>query len=173
MGRLCAAALMDHCKDCDGAFNNGGYLRSSITYTAGTNVTFNDILNVFPFQNTISTFRMQGKWFLDVLEHSVSGYDPTDGDGKFFGAVAGFRFAWNPTAPDNSKIAIVQFYNKALKKWEDLKPQNYYKLVTNNYIRGGGDGYSMLGDKATEINDYEGSFEETMANFLIKLSPHT
>ena len=89
MGRLCAAALMDHCKDCDGAFNTGGYLRSSITYTAGTNVTFNDILNVFPFQNTISTFRMQGKWFLDVLEHSVSGYDPTDGDGKFFGAVAG------------------------------------------------------------------------------------
>ena len=137
VGRLCAAALMDHCKDCDGAFNNGGYLRDTISYTAGTNVTFNDILNVFPFQNTISTFRIQGKWFLDVLEHSVAAYDPTDGDGKFFGAVAGFRFAWNPTAPDNSKIAIVQFYNKAVKKWEDLKPQNYYKLATNNYIRGG------------------------------------
>ena len=25
----------------------------------------------------------------------------------------------------------------AVKKWEDLKPQNYYKLATNNYIRGG------------------------------------
>lgn len=92
IGNFCADAfrLM---LNADVAMINGGGIRAGLT---SGEVTFNDLLAVFPFSNTACTATLTGQQLLDALEMSVR-FVP-DMDGSFM-QVSGMTFEVDPSVP--------------------------------------------------------------------------
>ncbi|GMH85045.1 hypothetical protein TrVE_jg5134 [Triparma verrucosa] len=183
MGRFATDALMFECTDCAFAFANGGSIRGDF---AVGDVTYGDLIGVFPFQNTISTFNIKGSDIKTAMEHAVSEYLPYDGEGKFL-VYSGLRFAWNPIAVDQNKILAIEICSdwdrtfdatanptagKCAGDWLAMVPQTYYKAATNNYIRAGGDGFDILSSAPTNVNDYGIALEEGLKNYLKAVNPY-
>jgi 5'-nucleotidase len=143
------------------ALANGGGLRASIG--AGT-VTMGDVLAVLPFQNTLSTFNIEGAGIVKALENGVSQVE--EGAGRF-PQVAGLRFAWDPAAEPGSRIKSVEVRAEDGETWVPLEPAEVYTVATNNFMRGGGDGYAVLRDEATNAYDFGPGLEEVLADYLV------
>lgn len=115
---------------------NGGGIRASIK--AG-NVTMGDVLTVLPFGNTLVDMDLTGAQIIEALENGVSQVE--SGAGRF-PQVGGLRFAYNPSLPAKSRIIKVEVLVGG--KYEMLDPNKTYRLVTNNFMATGGDGYSVF-----------------------------
>jgi 5'-nucleotidase len=133
------------------ALMNGGGIRRDIP--AGE-ITLGTILELHPFGNLISTFEISGADLLAALEHSVArialndqGQVERDGGSGRFLQVSGMRFSFDPTQPAGSRVVSVEIQQED-GSFAALDPAAVYSAVTNNFIRTGGDGYSVFNDKA-------------------------
>ena len=160
MGNLEAEAMLDEVADLGVsiAIANSGGLRASIE--AG-DVTMGDVLTVLPFQNTLSTFRVTGQTVIDALENGVSQIE--EGKGRF-PQVAGLRFSFDMSiAPNEGRISFVMV--KQNGRWQAIDLSRSYYLVSNNYVRGGGDGYRMFAD-ARDVYDFGPDLADVVAGYL-------
>lgn len=167
MGNLVADALLEKIRPQGGeiAITNGGGLRASID--AG-DVTMGELLTVLPFQNTMATFRMSGKNILASLEHGVAGVQ--DGAGQF-PQVAGIRYTFDLTLPPNGgRIQSVAVVGPGGEK--PLDPDKLYLVATNNFMRGGGDGYTLFETDAQDAYDYGPNLEDAVAELLRRRYPY-
>ncbi len=166
MGNLVADAMLDRVKDqgITVSIANSGGLRASID--AG-DVTMGEVLTVLPFQNTLSTFQVTGATLLDALENGVSQVEEVKGR---FPQVAGMKFTWDPGAEVGSRIVEVMV--EADGGYEPLDPAKVYGVVSNNFIRGGGDGYKMFVD-AMNAYDFGPDLADVTAEYLAKTGPYT
>ena len=157
MGNLVADAMLDRVKDqgIDVAIANSGGLRASID--AGE-VTMGEVLTVLPFQNTLSTFQVSGATLVEALENGVSQHEEQAGR---FPQVAGMSFAFDPKAEPGSRISDVMVGG------EPIDPEKTYGVVSNNYVRNGGDGYAMFKD-ADNAYDYGPDLADVTAEYLAK-----
>ncbi len=164
MGNLIADAMLDRTAD-QGvtiAIQNGGGIRASID--AGE-VTMGEVLTVLPFQNTLATFQISGAGVIAALENGVS--EVEDGAGRF-PQVAGIRFVWDPAGEPGSRIVEV-----TLADGSAIDPAATYGVVTNNYVRGGGDGYKMFSSDAMNAYDYGPGLENVMADYMLEQGAYT
>jgi 5'-nucleotidase / UDP-sugar diphosphatase len=118
----------------DVALMNGGGIRGNQLVPAGT-LTRRDVNALLPFLNVLVMLEVPGRVLLEVLEHSVSVY-PRESGG--FLQVSGLSFVFDPARPPGHRVARVVVGS------EPLDPERRYKLATNSYTAGGGDGYAML-----------------------------
>ena len=155
MGNLVADAMLDRVKDQGvvAAIQNGGGLRASID--AGE-ITMGEILTVLPFQNTLATFEATGADVKAALENGVS--QVADGAGRF-PQVAGITYTADLRMEPGSRISDVMIGGEAL---DEAKT---YLLVTNNYMRNGGDGYSVF-ETAANAYDFGPGLERVVADYL-------
>ncbi|WP_128253319.1 bifunctional metallophosphatase/5'-nucleotidase [Falsirhodobacter deserti] len=161
MGNLVAEAQLARVADqgVQVALVNGGGLRAGIDEGP---VTMGEVLTVLPFQNTLSTFRINGQALQAALENGVSQME--EGAGRF-PQVAGMTFVVDPAAPAGSRISDVTVQGAP------LDPEAEYLAVSNNYVRNGGDGYSMLVD-ARDAYDYGPDLAEVVAEYLQAHQPY-
>jgi 5'-nucleotidase/UDP-sugar diphosphatase len=162
MGNLIADAMLERVRD-QGiviAIQNGGGIRASIS--AG-DVSMGDVLTVLPFQNTLSTFEVTGETILAALEQGVGGIE--DGAGRF-PQVAGISFAIDASAPVGERISDVMVGDAP------LDPAATYGVVSNNYIRNGGDGYAMFEDAANAY-DFGPDLADVLAEYLAEQGDYT
>jgi 5'-nucleotidase len=161
MGNLVADAMLDRVADqgIQIAIQNGGGLRASID--AGE-VTMGEVLTVLPFQNTLSTFEVTGETIVAALENGVGQIE--DGAGRF-PQVAGMSFSVDASAPAGSRVSDVLVGGAAI----DLAA--VYGVVSNNYVRNGGDGYGMFEDAANAY-DYGPDLADVTAEFLAAQGPY-
>ncbi|MCU0911019.1 MAG: 5'-nucleotidase/apyrase family protein [Rhodobacteraceae bacterium] len=159
MGNLVADAMLDRVKDqgIQIAIANGGGLRASID--AGT-ITMGEVLTVLPFQNTLATFQVTGQSVIDALENGVSQVE--EGAGRF-PQVAGLRYTWQASAEPGARVRAVEV--KEGDAWVPIDPAKTYGVVSNNYVRNGGDGYGMFVDAANAY-DYGPGLELVVADFI-------
>ena len=165
MGNLVADAMLDRVKD-QGvtiAIANGGGLRASID--AGE-VTMGEVLTVLPFQNTLSTFETTGETVVAALENGVSQLEDVAGR---FAQVAGLKYTFDPAAEVGSRITDVMV--KEGDAWVPIDPAKTYLAVTNNYVRGGGDGYKMFSD-APNAYDFGPDLADVTAEYLAAQGPY-
>ncbi|MCK0166346.1 5'-nucleotidase/apyrase family protein [Jannaschia sp. S6380] len=162
MGVLVTEAMLDRVADqgIDVAIQNGGGLRASID--AGE-VTMGEVLTVLPFQNTLSTFRVDGATLLEALENGVSQIE--EGAGRF-PQVAGMSYAFDASAEPGSRVSDV------IVGGEPLDPGKMYGVVSNNYVRNGGDGYGMFVD-AEDAYDFGPDLADVTAEYLAENAPYT
>ncbi|MCR8723155.1 bifunctional metallophosphatase/5'-nucleotidase [Frigidibacter sp. ROC022] len=151
MGNLIADAIRD-ATGADIALANGGGIRADRTYDAGTKLTRRDILTELPFGNVTVLTELPGSQVLAALENAVSQVE--NGAGRF-AQVSGLTFVYDPTAEPGSRVTEV------LVGGEPLEMDKLYKVAANDYILGGGDGYSALGGGRVLINAGNGNL---MAN---------
>lgn len=137
------------------AIMNGGGVRASID--AG-DITLGEALTVQPFSNLLATFELTGANVIVALENGVSGIVATDGvisrDGLAgrFPQVSGIRYSYDPTLEVGSRIVSVEIDNGD-GTFTAIDPDTVYTVVTNGFMRTGGDGYSILNEQA--INPYD------------------
>ena len=157
MGNLVADAMLERVSSqgVEIAIQNGGGLRASI---GSGNVTMGDVLTVLPFQNTLSTFEVTGETIIAALENGVSQMEEVKGR---FPQVAGLSFAVNPSAEVGSRVSKVFVGGSPIDRGKT------YKVVSNNYVRNGGDGYKMF-RSASNAYDYGPDLADVTAEFLAK-----
>ncbi|MEO1564160.1 MAG: 5'-nucleotidase C-terminal domain-containing protein [Pseudomonadota bacterium] len=156
MGNLITDAMLDRVADqgIQIAIQNGGGIRASID--AGE-VTMGEIYTVLPFQNTLSTFFVSGQTIIDALENGVSQTEEVKGR---FPQVAGLEFTWDPSvAPLEGRVVEV------LVEGAPIDPAATYGVVSNNYMRSGGDGYGMFGN-AENVYDFGPDLAEVLAAYM-------
>lgn len=166
MGNLVAEAMLDRVKD-QGvtiAIQNGGGLRASIE--AGE-VTMGEVLTVLPFQNTLSTFQATGETIVKALENGVSQYDEAAGR---FAQVAGLKYSFDPAAPVGARVSDVLVADGGA--WVPIEPGMVYGVVTNNYVRMGGDGYRMFAADGMNAYDFGPDLADVTAEYMARLGAY-
>lgn len=163
MGNLVSDALLDRVADqgVSIAIQNGGGLRASID--AGE-ITMGEVLTVLPFSNTLATFELSGADIVASLENGVS--DIEGGAGRF-PQVAGLKYSFDQSQPAGERISDVQVMQDGA--WAPIDPEATYGVVTNNYVRNGGDGYALFGSNATNVYDFGPPLEQVVADYIADL----
>ncbi|GGA98470.1 hypothetical protein GCM10011491_28410 [Brucella endophytica] len=162
MGNLVADAMLDRVKS-QGiaiAIMNGGGLRASID--AG-DISMGEVLTVLPFQNTLATFQLKGADVKAALENGVS--QVTEGGGRF-PQVAGLKFSFDKSKPVGERVADIQVQDG--NSWKPLDTKATYGVVSNNFMRGGGDGYKIFATAAANAYDYGPGLDQVVADYLAK-----
>lgn len=166
MGNLVADAMLDRGKSqgMQIAIQNGGGLRSSID---GGDVTQGEVVTVLPFQNTLATFQLSGADIRKALENGLGQIE--EGAGRF-PQVAGMKYSFDKSKPPGSRVVSVEVKDgDAFVALDDAKT---YGVVTNNYMRSGGDGYSIFATAGKNAYDFGPDLADVTAEFLAAHSPY-
>ena len=165
MGSLLTDAMLDRVKG-QGvtiAITNGGGLRASID--AG-DVSMGEAITVLPFQNTVATFQIKGDGIRAALENGLSKLEEAGGR---FPQVAGMKFSFDKSKPVGNRVVSVEV--KEGEAYVPLDPAKTYSLVTNNYMRNGGDGYDVFKTQGENAYDYGPGLETVLADYLAAHQP--
>ncbi|MEI7848410.1 MAG: 5'-nucleotidase C-terminal domain-containing protein [Chloroflexota bacterium] len=146
------------------ALENGGGIRASIKEG---NVTLGDVLTVLPFGNLVSTFSLSGENLLAALENGAS--QMQEGAGRFL-QVSGLRYQIDPAKPAGGRILSVEVLD-AQGKYQPLDPKAIYIVATNDFMREGGDGFTMLAEKGFNANDYGQPLDQVLSDYIKAHSP--
>lgn len=119
----------------DVAITNGGGIRADREYPAGTKLTRGDIFAELPFGNKTVKLEVTGADIRAALENGFSQIET--GAGRF-PQVSGLSVVINPGRPAGQRIVSVMAGGAPL---DDAKT---YTLATNDYMAGGGDGYTAF-----------------------------
>jgi 5'-nucleotidase len=158
LGNLIADAMLAAAPTADVALMNAGGIRA--TLPAGT-VTLGDVLTVLPFGNTVATARLRGADLLAALEHGLS-----RAGGGGFPQLGGIVVEWSPQAPAGQRLRSARITQGP--KAGPVQAERDYVLVTNNFLRGGGDAYAMLRDRALEAYDAGPPLEDALAERIAR-----
>jgi len=161
MGNLIADAMLARVagQGVEIALQNSGGIRASID--AGE-VTMGEVLTVLPFQNTLSTFQITGAVLVAALENGASQLE--DGAGRFL-QVAGMTFTVDAAAPAGARISEVMVGGAP------VDPEKLYGVVSNDYVRNGGDGFAMF-TTAQNAYDFGPDLADVTAEFLAQSGPY-
>ena len=168
LGNLCADAIRA-AANTDIAVMNGGGVRAGIK--AGE-ITYGDVLSVFPFGNHLCTIKVTGQQLLNALELSVSAVPEENGG---FLQVSGLTFTFRTDIPspvirdDSGMFTGVEGERRVqtvLVNGKPLEPDKTYSLSGTDYtLRDSGDGYSMFAGCPVLEADVGLDFD-TLLNFL-------
>ncbi|HRK23478.1 MAG TPA: 5'-nucleotidase C-terminal domain-containing protein [Beijerinckiaceae bacterium] len=134
---------------------NGGGIRANKQYPAGATLTRRDVLTELPFGNSTVMVEVAGKDLKEALENGLSQVDNRAGR---FPQISGIKLVYDPKAPAGNRIASIEVDGKP------LDPDKRYKVASNDFMYGGGDGYSALGRGRTLIGKTDGTL---MANVVM------
>jgi 5'-nucleotidase len=166
MGNLVADAMLDRGKS-QGmtiAIQNGGGLRASID--AG-DITQGEVITVLPFQNTLATFQLTGADIRKALENGLGKIE--EGAGRF-PQVSGLTYTFDKTKPAGSRLVSVEA--KEGDAFVPLDDAKTYGVVTNNFMRAGGDGYSIFETAGKNAYDFGPDLADVTAEYLAAHSPY-
>ena len=151
MGDLIADAIRG-ANGADIAITNGGGIRGDKQYAAGTTLTRKDVFTELPFGNVTVVTEITGKAVKDALENGFSQVE--QGAGRF-PQVSGLVVTADLHQPPGSRVVSVMVGDKP------LDPAATYKVATNDFMLGGGDGYTALGTGKVLIAPLNGSIMAT------------
>ena len=170
MGNLVAEAILERVRDqgIQIAFQNGGGLRASID---DGEITMGEVYTVLPFQNALSTFFVDGATVKEALENAVAQYDDPDKDGRF-AQVAGLRYTIDPSKGTGERISDIMVDENGDGTFTPIDPAKTYGMVANDFMRRGGDGYSMF-TTADNAYDFGPDLAEVVVTYLQEQGPYT
>ncbi|KAM7311233.1 hypothetical protein ISCGN_008140 [Ixodes scapularis] len=152
---------------------NSGSLRTSILEGI---ITFEDVVNVLPFGDSISLVNMTGAQLKGVLEHGVRRYDVkgVKKRGEFL-QMAGMRVVYNVYREPRHRVIDLQILCTACRvpRFERVKDDRIYSIGTAKYIAHGGDEFNFSFLKPRDHVDTSFLAVEVAAEYLNASSPVT
>ncbi len=168
IGNLVADAMLAWMKprEADIAITNGGGLRASIDQGP---ITMGEVLAVLPFQDLLSRFELTGADVVATLESGVSQVE--EGAGRF-PQVAGLRYRYTLSRqPNEGRVSDVEVMQN--REWVPINPEARYRIVSNDFLHSGADGYGVFVKKAMNAYDFGPDLAEVVAEYLAAHSPYT
>lgn len=176
LGNLCADAVR-YAMDADVGYMNGGGLRAAIQ---NGDITFNDLLSVFPFNNTVVLAEVSGQTLKDMMEMAVMSWPNEDG---CFPHLSGIAFSVNTAIPSSVvvneleefveisgeyRVYDIEVFDKETGKYEPLSLSKTYTLAASNYfLLEYGSGMTMLKD--AKIIQNEGMLDvEALEQYIVE-----
>jgi DNA-binding beta-propeller fold protein YncE len=138
LGNLITDAMLAKasCVNATIAIQNGGGIRASIPTG---NITLGTLMELQPFGNYLVVFNLRGEQIIAALENGVSKVEEVSGR---FPQVAGLRYTWDQSKNQEARIISVEV--KTADGDQQIDPLASYRIVTNNFLFSGGDGYTMF-----------------------------
>ncbi len=126
VGNVVTDAMLAAAPEADVAMYNSGGLRAPLR--KGT-ITYADVYEVVPFDNYMVVVTLTGEQLRSIIEYGL---------GSEYGVmeVAGLTVGVNPAGPAGGKCMWIKFSNGTM-----LEPLREYRVVTNDFVYRGGDGY--------------------------------
>lgn len=162
LGDFCADAFRIVTNSDVGVINGGG-IRTPLN---SGKITFNDILNVFPWNNTVCVAEVSGQQLLDFLEFVYMSLPEENGS---FQQVSGIQCVVNTKIPTSvvvdendvfvkvtgaRRVSDVKILNKENNQYEQIDKNKLYTLASHNYLLlDKGSGASMLNNSKIIVND--------------------
>jgi len=152
----------------DIALQNGGGVR--IDFPIG-NITVGNVYTLLPFKNVLVRVNMTGQQVKDTLEDGIDSMLGNNG-GTGSGAypyTAGLRFDVDITKAKGSRTSNLEFLSNG--QWSSFNLGRNYRVITNDFIAGGGDNYLTL--KSIPSTQKENTFLDYADSFLqyVKKNP--
>lgn len=125
----------------DIGYFNGGGIRSDIK---SGDITYNDLLDVLPYNNTGVVVEVSGAVIIDMLEEAISKWPEESGN---FPHVSGIIYSANAMMDPYSRVYNVKVQNSETGEYEPIDTERTYTLASNNFILlECGDGMDMFKD---------------------------
>ena len=138
---LVAHAFREMAKASDIAIQNGGGVRTDI---ARGDLTMGDAYKLLPFANTLVEMDMTGAEIKTVLEEALDYALQPDGSTGAYPYAAGLRWHIDATRGLGQRLSKMEFKGRDDVAWTPLDMNRTYRIVTNNYVAGGRDGYKTF-----------------------------
>jgi len=147
LGRLVTHIMTANAKS-DAAVINGGAIRGGLLVGE---ITLGDVYTVLPFPSTVVRMDLPGKDLESVLQRSI---DLEEGSG---GKLQTFGLEFKVTS---GKVKIEKIGGQPFDR------SKTYSLATNDFLAAGGDGYSMLKEKGTNLMDTGQVVSDLIIDFI-------
>jgi 5'-nucleotidase len=151
----------------DFAVQNGGGLRAPLIPLT---VTVANVLTVLPFGNSLATFELTGTHVISSLESGLANLG-VSGNGRF-PQVAGLRYYFDGTKPAGQRLLAV-YVRGANGVFTPIDPNKIYRVVTNDFMRKGGDGYALFRDAALRPYDFGPALDGALQDYFASLPDRT
>lgn len=158
LGNLAADALLK-ATAADFAFTNGGGIRRSI---ATGDITRKDVVEVFPFGNSVLVLEVTGAQLLAAMEHGLRQYPEQSGG---FPQIAGGTLVFSAANEPGNRVMEFTIAGKPVDSAAT------YQVATNDFLAAGGDGFDMLKD--CPVLGYLGTLDEILGKHITALGTIT
>ncbi|GGQ25201.1 bifunctional metallophosphatase/5'-nucleotidase [Streptomyces griseomycini] len=154
LGDLIADAQLAHGRaldpETDLALMNPGGIRASLTYAAGGTegdgvVTFAEGFTVQPFANTVNLQDFTGAQLVQALKEQVSG--PNEAAPKILQVSSGLTYTLDLTKKGADRVVT----DSIRLNGEPIDESATYRVATNSFLAGGGDGFPTLGQGTNDL----------------------
>jgi 5'-nucleotidase len=123
------------------AFMNPFGVRAALEPAQDGVLTFGDLYKTQPFDNTLITQTMTGAQLKAALEQGFDGEGPE----QHLTPSAGFAYWFDNSRPIGDRIMRIELEGRPL----DMDGE--YRVTTNSFLAGGGDGFTLLAAKREAI----------------------
>jgi 5'-nucleotidase len=93
-----------------------------------------------------------------------------DKSGRFT-QVGGLKYTFDPAAEAGKRVSEVLVMKDGA--WAPIDPETVYGVVTNNFVRQGGDGFRMFGSEGMNAYDYGPDLADVVAEYMAKAGTYT
>ncbi|MFF8938845.1 bifunctional metallophosphatase/5'-nucleotidase [Streptomyces paradoxus] len=154
LGDLIADAQLAHGKQLDPetdlALMNPGGIRAPLTYAAKATegdgvVTYAEGFTVQPFANTVNLQDFTGAQLIQVLKEQVTG--PNAAAPKVLQVSSGLTYTLDLTKSGADRVVT----DSIKLNGSAIDPAATYRVATNSFLAGGGDGFPTLGQGANDV----------------------
>jgi 5'-nucleotidase len=143
MQQIVAQAFLEQGRSFGGvdiALQNAGGVR--VDLDAG-NVTVGNVYTVLPFRNVLVRLTMTGAEVKQTLEDAITFLLAGAGNTGTYPYAASLRFRVDLNQPANNRVSNLEVKN-AQDAWVALNPAATYRVITNDFVADGGDGWVTL-----------------------------
>ncbi|MGC9382011.1 bifunctional metallophosphatase/5'-nucleotidase [Streptomyces sp. MH13] len=154
LGDLIADAQLAHGRSLDPetdlALMNPGGIRAPLTYAATGGegdgvVTYAEGFTVQPFANTVNLKDYTGAQLIQALKEQVSG--PNEAAPKILQVSSGLTYTLDLTKTGADRVVT----DSVRLNGDAVDPAATYRVASNSFLAGGGDGFPTLGEGANEL----------------------
>lgn len=150
------------------ALMQGGGIRGSVDDPG--NITMENLITILPFESKVEVVNVTGKELYDVLEHSVWRYEMGEENGEFL-QFSGVNVKYDINRPVGKRVVEAKIVCAKCSSPDlvDIDRNMEYRIVLQDFIAAGGDGYEMF--KGKTVFNTEKLDTEMMVDYLKKKSP--
>ncbi|XP_073831490.1 apyrase-like [Musca autumnalis] len=138
------------------------------------NLTYSQLIAMLPFENPLVAFDLPAKYLREALEYSVSSIDLNKGVNSSYNMlqVSGIRVTYDLQQPAFQRIIDLKIRcaQCVQPKYQEFDQNSVYRLVTPQFLKNGGNGYTMFRDFGTNVRLYIRDIDAIM-EYTQKFSP--
>lgn len=154
------------------SIQNGGGIRNSIDarHSSG-NITRGDLLGVLPFDNRMIAISLNGSDVIKMLETGLRSNGETS-KGEYL-QVSGLKVVYDSRRPTGSRVVSVSARCSmcTVPSYSKIDPNKEYRLMVTQFILNGGDGFSVVKDKAYKITAEDINDADMVSWYLGRYNP--